>query len=551
MTDMLLAPGPLRFELPVEPRDFWQEEIAFISGVTSNATVAANSYGAWSAAGAAFPVTYDPTLSDANKWGDTTLSRSGTPGEASYWFDPVWNATAKDEIKSALALWSAVVNISFTEVMDPASADFTIKRLSNTFASTPNLGSSTIGGDVVSEPGTGAFITIGTDTAPLDGSFETRGADAYFALVHELGHIIGLGHGGPYNSSEDLHGQTKFIAEKLQLGRYDMQLWAIMSYITPDITDAKYFAEYPVKGTDWGVTEDPSDGELYPNRPTTPMMLDILAAQRIYGRPTDGPLVDGNDVFGFNVHLGNGEVAKLIERYFDFTVNTHPVITIWDGGINNTLDLSGWSTPSTINLNPGTFSSANGQTNNIGIALDTVIETAKGGDGSDTIIGNDYANFLFGNVGDDDLNGGAGSDTLNGGPGNDALTGGLGADRFVLAKISDGVDTFLDFSRIQHDQIALDHGGFDLGETGTLAAVGVSLVNGATAQTFEPTILYNAGDVSWDSDGTGADAPTLLAHVLTVEAPTVVANPIVPGPVMVSSAAHVFPELSADDFVIV
>jgi serralysin len=32
----------------------------------------------------------------------------------------------------------------------------------------------------------------------------------------------------------------------------------------------------------------------------------------------------------------------LISRYFDFTVNTNPVITIWDGGLNNTLDLSGW-----------------------------------------------------------------------------------------------------------------------------------------------------------------------------------------------------------------
>ena len=55
------------------------------------------------------------------------------------------------------------------------------------------------------------------------------------------------------------------------------------------------------------------------------------------------------------------------KRYFDFTVNQHPVITIWDGGVNNTLDLSGWSTPSIINLNPGTFSSANGMFNNIAI----------------------------------------------------------------------------------------------------------------------------------------------------------------------------------------
>jgi hypothetical protein len=51
----------------------------------------------------------------------------------------------------------------------------------------------------------------------------------------------------------------------------------------------------------------------------------------------------------------------------------------------------------------------------------------------------------------------------------------------------------------------------------------------------------------------GAAAPTLLAHVLTAEAPTVAANPGAPGPIMVSSTsvAHVFPQLSADDFVIV
>jgi Ca2+-binding RTX toxin-like protein len=282
------------------------------------------------------------------------------------------------------------------------------------------------------------------------------------------------------------------------------------------------------------------------------MMLDILAGQRIYGRPISGPLVDGNDVFGFNSNIDeNSDPDHSIGRYFDFTVNTHPVITIWDGGVNNTLDLSGWSTPSTINLNPGAFSSANGQTNNIGIALGTVIETAKGGEGSDTIIGNVYANFLFGNEGDDALFGNDGGDSLNGGPGSDGITGGLGADLFVLAAISDGVDSFLDFSRIQQDRIALDHAGFDLGGTGTLAAVGVSLVNGATAQTSEPTLLYSGGDLSWDPDGTGASAPALLAHVLGADAQTVAANPDAPGPMMVSSATHALNQLTLDDFVIV
>jgi serralysin len=555
---MPLAPGPLGIGFPVElspppTRDYWEEQIAFLSRVAANATVAPDSFGAWASAGAvnAFPANYDPTFSFTTKWGSTILLPFGNPGgTVTYAFDAGYDAVAQDQARSALALWSAEVNISFTQAMDPNAADFTFEsEPDGTFALFPKLMRSTIGSSVVKPPGADVHVNIDSkalnpkgDTAPLDGQFDTQGGDAYFALVHELGHLLNLGHTGPYNASPD--HPSEVIAATFQLGVYDTMLWSIMSYVSPAFMGAKFFNSYPVTGTNWGQVFDPNREDDFNALPTTPMMLDILAAQRIYGRPTDSPLVDGNDVFGFNVHLGDDKVAKSIERYFDFTVNKHPVITIWDGGVNNTLDLSGWSTPSTINLNPGTFSSANGQVNNIGIARDTVIETAKGGQGSDTIIGNDYANFLFGNAGDD---------TLNGGPGDDTLTGGLGADRFVLAKISDGVDTFLDFSRIQHDQIALDHGGFDLGGTGTLAAVGVSLINGATAEASTPTILYNAGDVSWDPDGTGSDAPALLAHVLTAEAPTVAANPAAPGPTMVSStsAAQVFPQLFPDDFVIV
>src|SRR4029453_11968970 len=98
--------------------------------------------------------------------------------------------------------------------------------------------------------------------------------------------------------------------------------------------------------------------------------------------------------------------AASIKAYFDFTVNTTPVITIWASGTNNTLDLSGWSTPETINLNPGTFSSANGQVNNIGIAEGAVIDRAVGGGGNDSITGNSYDNVLTGRGGSDVINGG-------------------------------------------------------------------------------------------------------------------------------------------------
>jgi hypothetical protein len=234
-----------------------------------------------------------------------------------------------------------------------------------------------------------------------------------------------------------------FNAALRQFGPYDITLWAMMSYVTPSETNATFYADYPVTGTNWGSGI----------HPITPMMLDILAAQRLYGPATSGPLAEGNATFGFNT-----TITGPIKPYFDFTQNTQPVVTIWDFGVNNKLDLSGWSTPSIINLEPGSFSSGNGFTNNIGIAFNTVIETAIGGGGNDTINGNAYDNILVG------------------GPGNDLITGGPGADRFVLGAPSQGVDTYFDFAYYQGDRIALDHVGFGLSGTGGLAAAGVNFV---------------------------------------------------------------------------
>src|SRR5262249_18609415 len=243
------------------------------------------------------------------------------------------------------------------------------------------------------------------------------------------GHLLNLGHTGPYNASPDR--PTSLIAATQQFGVYDMMLWSIMSYIAPDETNAKFFSSYPVTGTNWGEVFDPRPADEggqrnYSALPTTPMMLDIEAAQRIYGRPTSGPLSDGDDIFGFNSNL---DVS--IKDFFDFTVNKNPVITIWDGGVDNTLDLSGWNADATINLTPGTFTSANAQVNNIAIARDTVVETAIGGGGNDKIYGSSFANVLIGN---------AGSDWLDGGRANDTDTGGPGSDYFVLAEPQDGFD---------------------------------------------------------------------------------------------------------------
>jgi serralysin len=502
------------------PPPTMEDTIAFISGVTSSATVAATSYGSWFAAGAANPATYDPTKSYATKWGDLTLSPSGTPGgTVKYWFDTAsnWTVVEKAALVSGLGLWSAVANISFSLAPTSSDSNFIFYRAPNepggdtntAFTLFPNEVLSTIGHSVEGEPGTGAFIAIDTNDlvagfGPISDDFAKFGGYPIMTYVHEIGHMLGLGHAGPYNGAENAHTQ--------QFSPYDTRQWALMSYVDVWKQNAKWRADYPVPGTDFGVAPDGSDYV-----PTTPMILDILAAQRLYGPATSGPLASGGQVFGFNNNFADDEPIK---RYFDFTVNQHPVITIWDGGLNNTLDLSGFSAPSTVNLNPGTFSSVDGATNNIAIAENTVIETAIGGSGNDTITGNAYNNVLVG---------GAGNDVLNAGPGSDFIIGGPGADHFTLGGLADGVDTFKDFARFQGDQVVLDHVGFGLGGTGSLAAVGVDLVYGLTPQTAAPTILDNQGDLYWDADGTGAGAATLFAHVNGIGTTATVATPATNG----------------------
>ena len=65
------------------------------------------------------------------------------------------------------------------------------------------------------------------------------------------------------------------------------------------------------------------------------------------------------------------------------TTASAPALTIYDSGGNDTLDCSGYSAAQTIDLHAGAFSSVGGLVNNIGIALNTIIENAIGGSGND------------------------------------------------------------------------------------------------------------------------------------------------------------------------
>ncbi|MDP1649429.1 MAG: Ig-like domain-containing protein [Rubrivivax sp.] len=223
----------------------------------------------------------------------------------------------------------------------------------------------------------------------------------FYTYLHEIGHSIGLRHMGDYN------GNGNWSPSSFQ----DSIVLSVMSYFGPRYAAANYSAE--VMLADW----TDAGGRTW--SPQTPMVNDALAIQAIYGTSATTRLED--TVYGFGSTVG-GSLAPL----YDFARNLNPILTIFDSGGVDTLDLSGWATVSRIDLQPGAYSSANSMTNNIAIAYTALIENAIGGGANDVLAGNDAGNRLEGRGGNDVLWGGGGDDVLIGGPGDDTLDGGEG-----------------------------------------------------------------------------------------------------------------------------
>ncbi len=402
-------------------------------------------------------------------YGDYAFTRKdGFSGDGE--FHAFYGLTLAEQsgVAVALAAWSSVAGLSFTEVSDGKDVVGDLRFATTDVASKNEAAHAYFPSD---EP-------VGGDVWLKDGEWHTsstsavrKGSYDYLVLLHEIGHALGLKH--PFEGSVRLPAA------------YDTYSYSVMSYSAHKGGDN--YADY---------------------YPTTPMWFDILAIQKLYGA------VDHNT--GDDTYLFRGN-----KHYWQTIYDTGGTDTIrYKGKFDVTIDLvtEHWS-----DLGRSIhFGGGSPQSNTVMIGPGTTIEHAWGGNGDDTLHGNAIANTLTGGRGNDALFGGAGDDTLNGGPGrdklrgdggSDILNGGGGKDHYVFKTApGSGVDTITAFR--PGETIDLDNADFSgIGHRGALQAK--YFAQGSDAKDGNDHIIYqkSTGDIYHDADGSGSASKVLFAHV--------------------------------------
>lgn len=321
-------------------------------------------------------------------------ARPSYENDASYVADR-WNDDQKTIVRSVLDAYARVANLTFVEVNSEAVSDMAL-FLKPSIAGAAGVGTypstNTVKGNAWGD------VTFATN------SFSTFG-NVYLAY-HEIAHAMGIAHftqadaGKPTNQTYGLPAGRQFSV-----------------------------ADYTGLPRPYYVIETSNSATLaFLFNPEGPSILDIAALQALYG--ANNTTANGDDVYRFDV-------------------DPNMYRTIWDGGGNDTIDVSNQAHSCLVSLVPGTFSTVgyrdplalvqkqwvrewvdsnidrnllNDGANNLAIAFNATIENVLGSSADDILIGNAAANRLSGNAGDDTIKGGEGNDTLDGGAGFDTAS---------------------------------------------------------------------------------------------------------------------------------
>ncbi|PSH58332.1 hypothetical protein FY050_23945 [Phyllobacterium endophyticum] len=390
----------------------------------------------WSAPGTAANVTWGVRATNPN-----ATDADGNPTA----FIPL-TAAQIAAVQGSLGQFSDVANIAFTQV-NPGGTTDNATILAGAYSSNADGA-----GAYAIYPGPAAAAgDINLNNMSVSTTSLPQGSYSYFAVLHELGHAIGLAHPGDYNAAAGVVFNYANSAASVQ----DDHQYSVMSYFDESSTTGSY--------------------NSYPD---TLMLYDILAVQQLYG--ANMSTRSGDTVYGFNTNAGS---------IYDFAVNTTPALSIWDAGGSDTINASGFGQNQKINLHDGTFSDIGGLTGNVSIAFNATIENAIGGSGDDVLAGNSVRNVLTGN---------GGADTF------------VFKD---LLSAAFNVDTIMDFGAAT-DRILLDASIFTaLSPGGPLS--GDAFCIGAAAGDTSDRIIYNSGTgaLSYDQDGAGGYAAVQFASL--------------------------------------
>ncbi|MBX3486154.1 M10 family metallopeptidase [Phenylobacterium sp.] len=377
-------------------------------------------------------------------WSPASYPAGDEPSNAAYGVLSSAQATA---FVSAVAAWSRLIAANIVQTPDTLAIQGDIRIA---FTNTSDYIDSDPAAYAYRPPdATGVKAAFHGDIW-VDDDYKDDSADfgdfLYATFLHELGHALGLKH--PFD------GVSTLPAE------FDTTRYTVMSYT--DFADSS-LRWFELRG-------DSLIASTFALQPSTPMLLDIIAIQGIYGASTRE--ATGDDTY--RIDQSNAFMATLVD----------------EGGVD-TLDLQSHTRASRIDLTPGAYSSialnpiatqvAYWQamfpgfspgfiadyldrpdtytwTDNLATSPQTVIENVLGGAGADTILGNAADNSISGGAGSDSIAGGAGADTILGGsagPGGNYLRGDEGDDSLV------GGDDFDDINGNMGNDTVMTGGGDD------------------------------------------------------------------------------------------